>query len=329
MKYIIITWMALLFSLTVQAQIVTKEEVEERAEEKTEQRVDQKIDQGIDKGLDAVEGLLFGKKKRKKNRNRDQDQERSQESTTEEESAGNNFGMQAMSKMFGGDVEVRDRYDFNAYSDVEVITTDKKGRTERMEFRYLFPEEEAYVGMEFTSMGEGEEMPPSFSIFDMEEKQMVTLIESGGQKMGVAISLDPETLNASDWEEQEEWDEEELQFRKTGRTKKILGYTCEEYVMEQEEGKSTFWVTDETDLHIGMAMGAMSAGSQQGQQQQAQYDLPEDFPQGAMLEMTFEDYEEESTMQMNTLSIEENVPKSVSTEGYTFMSMGGNKMGGK
>lgn len=326
MKTLLITLTTVLVGLSLQAQIITKEEVEERAEQKTEQRVDQKVDQGIDKGLDAIEGLLFGKKKKKNKKSNDQEYSQEEESSSSSSSADDAY-MGAMSKLFGGgNVDVQESYDFGAYSDVEITMTDKKGKVETMSMRYLFSKEATYVGMEFKEMSSTEEMPPSFTIFDWENYQMITLIETSGQKMGVAMNLNPEEIAAASMEEMEE-DDEEIKFYKTGRTKKILGYTCEEYKMESEDGEGSFWMTDETDLHIGLAMGAMSMGNTSNGKSKSQYDLPANYPEGAMLEMEYVDDKGEK-MLMTTKEINTNHNQSISTAGYTFMSMGG-KMGGK
>lgn len=319
MKTLLITLAICVMSLSMAGQIITKEEVEERTEQKTEQRVDQKVDQGIDKGLDAIEGLLFGKKN-KKNKNQKNSSATSSESTSSEES--NDAYMGAMSKLFGGQVEVKEAYDFTAYSDIDITMTDKKGKVETMAFRYLFPEEATYVGMEFQSMSSTDDMPPTFTIFDWENFQMITLIETSGQKMGVAMRLDPEEIDAATTEEIEVAPEEDVSFYKTGRTKKILGYNCEEYKMKSEDGEGSFWVTDETDLHIGLAMGAMSKGSGQQGKNQPKYDLPANYPQGAMLEMEYLDTKGDK-MLMTTKEINTSHSQSISTKGYTFMSMGG------
>lgn len=37
----------------------------------------------------------------------------------------------------------------------------------------------------------------------------------------------------------------------TGRTKVVEGYTCEEYIIEHEEGTSTAWITKDIDVNMG------------------------------------------------------------------------------
>lgn len=299
-------------------QIISKEEVEERTEEKVDQRVDQKVDQGIDKGLDAIEGLLFGKRKRKKNRdqNNAQEQANEQESST---SSTDQASMNAMSKLLGGgDANVLDQYTFSAYAKVK-MTMD--GGKETVTMKYHFPENEPYVGIEYLDISSTEEMTSDvFTIMDIKNKQVITLMTQNGQKMGVSINIDPEVWK--DYaEENSDVTSEDITIEKTGRTKEILGYTCYEYKMVTPDGNGTIWITDETDLSIGKALMGMQM-SQKGQKGKQASVLPSDYPTGAMLEMEFTSTDGEH-MLMTTTEINENSSKTVSTTGYSFFNMGG------
>lgn len=58
----------------------------------------------------------------------------------------------------------------------------------------------------------------------------------------------------------------ESPIKKTGRTTKILGYTCAEWVMVEESQTTAFWVTDQLGSFVGLGsdnpMGGM--GGEQG-----------------------------------------------------------------
>ena len=71
--------------------------------------------------------------------------------------------------------------------------------------------------------------------------------------------------------------------QKTGNTKKILGYTCDEFSSQNETNKFSFWVTEELDLfqknmffNISKSLGGNTFNN-----------IPEN-AQGFMMEMHFE-----------------------------------------
>lgn len=307
----LLTTLALLYLTQLPAQIVTTEEVKEKTEDKVDQRVDRKVDEGIDKTLDGFEKLLFGKKKNKK-KDKDKDDDAGADQSTQEQgyNPSNLFG--------GGDAEIADQYTFDTQTDVQITTANKNGKKQDVNnYQMLFPNEGQYFGMDMSQSTES----PVFAIFDFENGQMINLTESNGNKMAMVIKIDQDAVNEQVEEKMEEQDED-ISFRKTGRTKKIHGYSCDEYEMESEDGHGTFWITDDTDLHIGMAMGSMAA---QGRGQKGGLQMPEDIPQGAILEMHHVD-KDGSTMDWETTDIKTNIKKSISTEGYQVMSLGG--MGG-
>jgi hypothetical protein len=57
---------------------------------------------------------------------------------------------------------------------------------------------------------------------------------------------------------------------RTGRKEKILGYTCEEYLLKSKDGTSSaIWVTDEIGAFAGLGGGGMSGGRGRGPTAQA------------------------------------------------------------
>jgi hypothetical protein len=60
-------------------------------------------------------------------------------------------------------------------------------------------------------------------------------------------------------------DEEDFTITRTGNTRTINGYDCEEYIIEHEEGTTTAWVTNDIDMDYSMmiaAIGAQARGNQ-------------------------------------------------------------------
>lgn len=317
----ITTILSILFCSTfVMGQVVDR--TEERAKEKTNQRVDQKIDKGIDKGLDAIEGLFSKKKKTDKNEEKENDSNSDSagsDSQNNQESADQSAAM--MSKLFGGDVDVEDSYSFDHNMILNIQTWDKKGKEQDpMDTKMYFSETEPNFGMEVNA--EGSE---SFMIYDMQSYQMVTLINTDGQKMGMAMKFDP--ANFEDQMEKTKEENIKYSFEKTGKTKVISGYDCEEYVMTSTEGDEewdySYWVTDDIEANW---MGYMSNMMATNKKMSSEYELPEDYPQGAMIQIIGESKKNEEKTITTVKEFNKNQPKSFSTEGYQFMNMPG--MGG-
>ena len=324
--------LALFFTFfTVNGQLLSTKRIKKSAENKTQQRVDNKVDQGIDKGLDKAEDFLFGKKKKKKKEEiKEDDTEAVKEiegslDASEYNEAFNNSDKETdqepdMSMLFGGGgkVDVAESFEFNSSIDIVVTTTDKKGKASTMNMTMLFPDNEDYFGMEVGSQdSKDEQIPPMKMIYDFKNKQMITMMNNGGQKMGMVMSIDEEQL--AKWADDEDGDIDEIpEWKKTGKTKTILGYDCEQYVFTSNDGGGEAWVADDDDLHIGYAMNAMANAQKKDKNSDNEY------PDGAILEMNFNGNDGEKMTWIST-DIKTDTEISLKTEGYQFMSLGGGK----
>ena len=327
MKNSSVLFFAFIFTIfTVNGQLLSSKRVKKSADAKAQQRVDNKVDEGIDKGLDKMEDFLFGKKKKKKKEEIDEnpdeavkEMENSLDASEYNEAYNSSDTDQEpdMSKLFGsmgGSVEVAESFEFNSSIDIVVTTTDNKGKATIMNMTMLFPEDNEYFGMETKgSDNPKEEIPPMKMIYDFENEQMITMMINGQQKIGMVISIDKEQL--SKWADDDDNDIDELpEWTKTGKTKKILGYTCDQYIFSNEDGKGEAWVTEDDDLNIGYAMNAMTNAQKQ--------DNKNEYPDGAILEMTFNgDDGEKMTWVSTDIKTDTNI--SLKTEGYQFMAIGG------
>jgi hypothetical protein len=89
---------------------------------------------------------------------------------------------------------------------------------------------------------EGEE---STIILDRKNNSVIILSSSGEDKTGIALALHPDALAAMAASVQEEVEYDSYENFKTGKTRDILGYTCEEYLIEEEGKTIRMWVSDE------------------------------------------------------------------------------------
>lgn len=283
------------------AQIVDR--TKERAENKTNNRIDNRIDQGIDKGLDSIESLFKKKNKKEKGQS-------GSESSSDETQNGNEAGdMPNMAGMFGSGGDIEEKYSFQHKVHIEIKSSDKKGETFDQKMVMLSNDDSNLGAFEMT-MAEAQE---STVVFDFDNKQMITLVNASGMKMAVVVKMDPSAYEPSENDSSD--DEDAPEFKKTGRSKEILGYTCDEYVAEDDESTMEMWISQEEVVDIFKAFSAYGA-------QQKQATTPQAYPglTGTLMEMnsTSKKHVKEKTTWKVT-KIEKNSPSTISTAGYSVM----------
>ena len=148
---------------------------------------------------------------------------------------------------------------------------------------------------------------------------MLILSESDGEKTGFATSIDPEAMAdmAESYAEEEEVEETDLtpyNIKKTGKSKDILGYKCDEYLMEDESAEVHMWMSEK----LGKEMRKEWMKNQQtfGAMFTHAYAL-----NGMALEYDILDKDDGKKTIMLVTKIDLNHSHSVATGGYTVMSM--------
>lgn len=287
-----------------------QDRAKDRAEQKANNRVDRKIDQGIDSGLDAIEGLF-----KRKNKN-DKNKEDAGEAEVKENAADDEATQQAENAMtnafFGGsDVNLKPSYSFDQSVTMRTTIYDKKGKQDMVQnMDILFADDHPHICMRVTMEGTDMDM-----IMDMDENYMVMLTDAGGRKMAMVTKFDPAAYDQND-EEAEDF--QSMNFTKTGRTKEILGYTCEEYTAEDDDMTYQYWMGD-VDVDIYKGFMAMR------EQQKEQGNEFEGMPEGTMMEMVAQSKKDGESTTMQVTSIDMNKANTISTEGYETMSLGGSR----
>lgn len=224
-----------------------QEKVQERVETKVEERVEKKTDEAIDNQLDKIEQSL---------------------ENNQDESAGNNTDkaeadalrqerMQNILKgigMSGEPVPIADSYNFNQLIQMHIESHDKNGKKESEgEFiTHLNPQSKSMA----YQMISGDMGQPGQGLFiiDAENGATIILSEEKGEKTGMVYGMSSFFSTLGDTYEEETMEETPESFlhnpnvTKTGRTKTIAGYKCEEYKFSDEETESEFWIT--TDLKM-------------------------------------------------------------------------------
>ncbi|MDD4224908.1 MAG: DUF4412 domain-containing protein [Mariniphaga sp.] len=225
-----------------------QEKVQEKVEEKVEDRVDQKIDQSIDKKLDQIEETIEIKDEKSSNpETKQNDRSKQQEQR-----------MQGLLKglgMSGDPVPIADNYSFNHLIEMYVESYNQKGEkeSEGQFLTHLNPNSKsmAYemISGDISTSGKG------VFIIDAENGATIILSEENGEKtglvygMGAFFSSIGETYVEPELEETPETFLTSPNVKKTGRTKTIAGYKCEEYTYNDEESESEIWITQDLKMN--------------------------------------------------------------------------------
>ncbi|WP_375558715.1 hypothetical protein ACE193_13285 [Bernardetia sp. OM2101] len=299
------------------AQNKTVEKTKNKAKNKTNNRIDNKIDNKLDEGLDAIEGLFKRKKKKKKkDEEENTDDNSNQSSETEQENEGVDF----LNKMLGGEgnIEVKSSYNFNSNFVMRMKTYKKNGKEDGdMFMRYYNSADPNYMAMEVvegTKDGETKK-PQSTVIVDGSQQAMITLMEES--KQAIAMKMP----NAEDYEQTQEQNPEEamkdVKITRTGRTKNILGYTCSEVIMENDDMKSVSWTTKDVKISQFKAFAGMFVQDKEKKNQVMA--MSDEFT----MEMESTDKKTGEKTIMTVTEINENQNSTINTEGYKVMDMSG------
>lgn len=258
---------ASLFVLTfvihpVSAQGLLKK-IQQKATEKIEQRVEQKanekVDKKIDETLDKVEESIESEKPEKA-----------------EESATTVSGNQAQQQKRMGNilkgmgissnpVPYNDNYAFNHLIQMTVKNYSKSGKLDdEGVINTLFNSNSKSMAYEVVSGNMAQKGQGKF-IIDAENGAMIILSEDKGQKTGIVYGISSFFQSIG-----QTYNEEELKttdtpeaylanpnVTKTGRSKTIQGYKCDEYIYKDEDTESEMWVTKDMKLNSQDFFGSL------------------------------------------------------------------------
>ena len=276
-------------------------------------QIDHKIDSAIDKSA---------KDKAKEKEQADQNQS---DKTANSGTKGTGRGL------FGGKIDIKynDEYPFTGRIYMQMEMYDKKDVTKSDYFTYFNPESKS-AGMEIkvTESKKEEEVPLTQFIFDIENKCLMILLESGDSKTGIISTIpDDSTLTANTKAKnaptRNVQGEKPPTITKTGNTRMIAGFKCDEYkvVEEGKEGYSTLWMTKDVKIKADKRYWGKTG-------MPTFYNYP-GFEGMMMLAMEGYDKDNKLAMKMETKEINDNFKHSISTVGYTFMKMNFGQAGKK
>lgn len=298
----------------------TEETTEEKSEDEAKDRsgglAKKTIRSGVDKRLDRIFGTSSDEDetvKAKENETSD----RSDDNDNSENSSSSGIGMNALLSGLGitGSVDVKDVYKFDAYIEMSIVNYDADGVADDpgKYISYIDADSPDY-GISFKGEDQDEEM---LMIFDTENSLMLTLMESDGEKTGFAVGFTEDqqaSIEESYAEGEENAEANPYDIKKTGKTKKILGYKCDEYKTEDENSIVIMWVTEDLGKKIDKTF--MNNANFSGLFMHAYY------TNGFAMEYEIEEKDDHKKTIMTVTDIDVDNVTSIKTGDYTIMNMG-------
>ena len=238
----------------VSAQSVPKK-AKKRAKDRTERRAENEMNNEIDKAVDdafnAV-GNLFKKKKKQRDTTTTKP---GKQRTDSGETAGEDNGMGALGKLFGGGDDDFEPFtnDANFSLVMDMTTTKKNGKQEN--FLMTLALAPTQIGQKIVQTHKGKEMV-SQAIFDTQDGKTTIITDTDDGRMGIRTKTP--NLSAIINNETVEDYTADINVTDTGETKTIDGYHCRKYTMTDGDGnRSESWITteidiDNDDLYTGM-----------------------------------------------------------------------------
>lgn len=195
-------------------------------------------------------------------------------------------------------------YNFDSYIQMEIIDLDQHSITYEA---YLSKDGSNYAVL-FSDKG-----TRMVILFDTKNSAMLMLSEDEEEKTGVAMRIDPEAL-ADITAKASEGDQNYTNF-KTGKTKTILGYSCDEYRVKEDGGETSMWTSEKLGKEIAKEIldnqqifgGAFAHSADMN---------------GMIMEYTYKDDSDGKTRSMKVTQIDLEAKNSIKVSDYAVMSMG-------
>ena len=233
---------------------------------------------------------------------------------TDQRKEGINLG-----KLMGNKVDLKYKEDYDFSSRIYMVTeTYDKKDVMKMDFFMFYSASSPNVGVETKtiSVEEGETAPLSTSmVVDGENKCFIMLTDMNGTRMGVISAIPDEDSVQTEPDGKQKKKSAPPTYTKTGNTRVIAGYKCDEYAYTDTDDKTTgkVWFTKEANLKIDKR-GWQNSGM-------AAYYGNSDFSDGIILANEAYDDKGKLVMKSETKEINPDFPHSVSVKGYTLRQM--------
>jgi hypothetical protein len=279
--------------------------------------VDRKLEHKVDSAVDKSDR---DEAKAKQNAKTDQTQ-------TDKTSAQDNGGTKATGRgLFGGKIDIKyeDEYQFTGRIYMQMESYDKKDVMKSDYYTY-YNSNTLNAGIEVLPVDtkKGDKTVPTVFLFDNDNRCFMLLMDNGSSKTGIISTMPSDSAVAAQSKTQKGTTTAQPTITKTGNSRVIAGYKCDEYkvVDAEKEGYSNVWMTKDVKLKADKKYWGKAGVP-------TYYNYP-GFEGAMMLAMESFDKNDKPTMKMETQEINDNFPHSVSTKSITFMKMNFGQTGKK
>ncbi|MGF1671799.1 MAG: DUF4412 domain-containing protein [Balneolaceae bacterium] len=289
-----------IFASDIEAQILKKfkDKAKKSVENKVEQKIDNEIEKAAERMVENTWNSVFG------------------------EGFGDAEGRTGFPFSMNSNVTIEDVYTFDIVTTMQIENIKKNGKEDELMLMYMhFNEEELYTGTKISNDEMKKNQEDVLIIFDFKNEAMVMLMDSKDGKFSFAYDwkkaiqyaeeLEDYDQDEINWEEVDEWQG----FKKIG-TRNISGYKCEGYESVTEDSKMEIWVTRDEDLGMHKMFQANS------EMKQLKGKVPENYPEGMMMQMIIEDLKSGEKTKMSVTEINKNASVSYSMNDYPVLSFG-------
>ena len=216
----------------------------------------------------------------------------------------------------GESIPVEDSYAFDKKVMYKMeITGDNKPSIVNYEMWFSDNAEYMATRVQGNESPDSRDMPSSMlSILDEKNQAMIVIMKE--QKMAQVLSMDKIKNIAIEENEKDSVETDFNSIKKTGRTKKILGHTCDEFISTNESNTFSFWVTEDLELfqknmffNLSKSLGGNSFNT-----------IPEE-AKGFMMEMHYENSESNETTTMTVIDIQ-SIKNTINMNEYQLMNLG-------
>jgi len=228
----------LIASGNLEAQLLDR--LTKKIEQKAAERLERKVDKTIDKTLDKTEEEI-DKSVSKKPKSEGEEQKVMHPADDYEADKNTSKGVLAglMKK-----VNIKDEYSFDlSLSYTTTVISEKETYVGEYDF-VMSDKGDGDILMVLKDFSKGNKSDKQIQnmtmIFDVENKAMISI--SREEKVYMPISMDIGGMA------EEENEQNDIKITKTGNSKTILGYTCQEYEIDSNDSYGTLWASNDSRL---------------------------------------------------------------------------------
>jgi hypothetical protein len=222
------------------------------------------------------------------------------------------------------DIKHNDEYDFTGRIYMVMETYDKKDVSKSDYYTYFNANTlNAGIEVKIANPEKGEAPMPTQFVFDNDNRCFMMLMQGTDSKTGIISTIPDDSTLKTQVKNQRAPEEKPATITKTGNTKMIAGYRCDEFkvVEEGKNGYTNVWMTKDVKIKADKKNWGKAG-------MPTYYNYP-GFENSMMLAMESYDKDNKLEMKMETKEINEDFKHSISTVGYSLIKMNFGQAGKK